>query len=108
MKGTEHQESCLDLVFIDDLQRILEKEVIFFHSAVMVKLKFNDTNGKYSKSIWSRHYTQYNQSEALAECMSINWAEMCIQAPDLDDNYKALISKLQEMYDKQNEENCYN
>ena len=104
VKGTEHQESCLDLVFTDDIQRILEKEVIFCpesdHSAVMVKLKFNDTNGKYSKIIWSRDYTQYNQSEALSECMSINWAEMCIQAPDLDDNYEALISKLQEMYDK--------
>jgi hypothetical protein len=91
-------------VFTDDIQRILEKEVIFCtesaHSAVMVKLKFNDTNGKYSKTIWFRDYTQYNQSEALSECMSINWAEMCSQAPDLDDYYEALISKLQEMYDK--------
>jgi hypothetical protein len=32
--------------------------------------------------------------------LSINWAEMCIQASDLDDSYEALIRELQEMYDK--------
>jgi hypothetical protein len=29
--GPRHEESCLDLVFIDDVRRVLEKEIIKFN-----------------------------------------------------------------------------
>ena len=101
--GQKHEESCLDLVFIDDVGRVLEKDIIFCpesdHSAVMVKLKFNDKHKPYSKTIWSRDYTKFEQSKALADCMMVDWAEMCMQQPSLDDNYDALVNKLMEIHE---------
>ena len=43
--GIRNEESCLDLLFIDDVGRVLEKDVVCpesDHSAIMVKPKFND------------------------------------------------------------------
>ena len=101
--GPKHEESCLDLVFIDDVRRVLEKDIIFCpesdHSAVMVKLKFNDQHKPYSKTIWSRDYTKFEQSNALADCMMVDWAEICMQHTSLDDNYDALVEKLREIHE---------
>ena len=101
--GPKHEESCLDLVFIDDVGRVLEKDVIFCpesdHSAIMVKLKFNDQHKPYSKTIWSRDYTKFEQSKALSDCMMVDWAELCMQQPSLDDNYDALVNKLKEIHE---------
>ena len=101
--GPKHEESCLDLIFIDGVSRLLEKEVIFCpesdHSAVMVKLKFNDQHKPYSKTIWFRDYTKFDQGNALADCMKVDWAEICMQQPSLDDNYNALVNKLCQIHD---------
>ena len=96
--GPKHEESCLDPIFIDGVSRLLEKEVIFCpendHSVVMVKLKFNDQHKPYSKTIWSKDCTKFDQGNALADCMKVDWAEICMHQPSLDDNYNALVNKL--------------
>ena len=65
----------------------------------MVKLKFNDKHKPYSKTIWSRDYTKFEQRQALVDCMMVDWAEMCMQQSSLDDNYDALVKKLQETHE---------
>ena len=60
----------------------------------MVKLKFNDEHKPYSKTIWSRDYTKFVQGHALADYLKVDWAEICMQRPSLDDNYYALVNKL--------------
>ena len=65
----------------------------------MVKLKFNDKQKPYSKIIWSRDYTKFDQSCALADCMMVDWAELCMQHPSLDDNDDALVNKLRAIHE---------
>jgi hypothetical protein len=80
--GQRHEESCLDLVFVDDVGRVHEKDDVFCpesdHSAVMVKLKFNDKHKPYSQTICSRDYTKFEQMQALADCIMVYWAVMCM------------------------------
>ncbi len=45
-------------------------------------------------------HTEYCLHFVFTDDVSINWAEMCIHTLDLDDNYEALFSKLQEIYDR--------
>jgi hypothetical protein len=53
--GQRYKESCLDLVFVDDVGRVQEKHVVFCNesdqSAVIIKLKFNDKHKLYCKTI---------------------------------------------------------
>ena len=65
----------------------------------MVKLKFNDQHKPYSKTIWFRDYTKFDQGNALADCMKVDWAEICMQQSSLDDNYNALVNKLCQIHD---------
>jgi hypothetical protein len=70
------------LVFVDDAGRDHEKDVVFCtesdHSVLRVKLKFNDKHKTYSKTIWSRDCTKFEQRQALADCMIADWAEICM------------------------------
>ena len=49
--------------------------------------------------MWSRDYTKFEQRQALVDCMMVDWAEMCMQQSSLDDNYDALVNKLQELHE---------
>ena len=40
-----------------------------------------------------------DQDNALAGCMKVDWAEICMQQPSLDDNYNALVNKLCQIHD---------
>jgi hypothetical protein len=75
-----HEEFCLDLVFVDDVGRVHQKDIVFYpesdHSAVMVKLKFSDKHKPYSKTMWSRDNTKFEQRQELADCMMVDWAEI--------------------------------
>ena len=66
---------------------------------VNCSVKFNDQHKPYSKTIWSRDYTKFEQSKALSDCMMVDWAELCMQQPSLDDNYDALVNKLKEIHE---------
>ena len=85
------------------LKEFWKKEVVFCpesdYSAVMVKLKLNDKHKPYTKAIWSRDYTKFVQSNALADCMMVDWAEMFMQQTSLDDTNDALVNKLIEMHE---------
>ena len=63
------------MMFLDCLKKRLSSD----HSAVMVKLKFNDQHKPYSKTVWSIDYTKFDQGYALADCMKVDWPEICMQ-----------------------------
>jgi hypothetical protein len=65
----------------------------------MVKLKFNDKHKPYSKTIWFRYYTKFEQRQALADCMMVDWAVMCLQQSSIDVNYDAIVNKLQQIHE---------
>jgi hypothetical protein len=61
---------------------------------------FEITRKQQIETVKGTKHSEYCLDLVFTDDVSINWAEMCIHAPDLDDNYEALFSKLQEIYDK--------
>jgi hypothetical protein len=43
-------------------------------------------------------YTKFEQRQSLADCMMVDWAEICMQQSRLLDKYNALVKKILEVH----------